>query len=386
MANLIDPLGLFKIKYFAFAILFISVVVVFNQSILLTQRFKIYFSLYFIIYLPFYGLMMMLIASDMQIFRLNDTSYILSSFIITFILLLYNEELVKKNQKIMLFSLYCLVVLTYLVALNDLLGIEQFVAYFVGQGLLYYSTRTYSHIEFPYVYFIISPMLLLLLTRNFWFFLIKPGYVKFLSVVIVGVSIFLSGTRMNILMIFIALLITMTYFYRNKLTLRVLFTYLISLLLAIISAFIIVYMYSDVISAAFSINDISNSKKFHDFLILLEIYDNPFFLIFGQGFNAYDWSVLSREMIAENATKIELTYFEFIRVFGLVNFMLLFFFFSYALIFMPIGNMEFGWVKPALVSYLLVSFFNPYLFSLNGMLAVGTCLSVIFIRKSDIKG
>lgn len=53
---------------------------------------------------------------------------------------------------------------------------------------------------------------------------------------------------------------------------------------------------------------------------------------------------------------------------------------------MPIGNMEFGWVKPALVSYLLVSFFNPYLFSLNGMLAVGTCLSVIFIRKSDIKG
>jgi len=342
------------------------------------SRHQLCFLVFFVVYIPIYGVLRMLIASDGELFRFNDTSYILSSFLFLFTLMIFNEKTIRVNDFFLKVTLYSLVVLIYIVFYLPLNESRFIVGFFMERGSLYLSTRKYSDFEIPYVYFIISPLLILLLSRNLWAFLRKKNTGNFLLVLFVFGALLLSGTRMNALIALATLLMTILWYYKNRIIHQVLlnaFFWAIFIL--------ILYFFSDFLSAIFSSKDISNAKKIHDLMLMSEILSDPVTLLFGQGFNAYDWSPLTRQLIATHATKIELTYLEFIRVFGLLNFLVLFLFLISFMVKTDKFFIDYGWSTPALISYIFVSSLNPYLFSLNGVLAIGTCLSIYFVSASN---
>ena len=75
--------------------------------------------------------------------------------------------------------------------------------------------------------------------------------------------------------------------------------------------------------------------------------------------------MLTRDLIFEGASRTELTYFELIRVFGIPFGV---FIISYLLY---IASRMDNDTKIATIIILFQSFLNPYLFSSNGMLAIG---------------
>jgi uncharacterized membrane protein len=76
-------------------------------------------------------------------------------------------------------------------------------------------------------------------------------------------------------------------------------------------------------------------------------------------------------MLADGASKTELTYIEILRVFGVVAGAGLLLTLSYFCFSRATRGSPYPWLAPASVIYLFVSFLNPYLFSSNGMLLLG---------------
>ncbi|PNH80582.1 oligosaccharide repeat unit polymerase [Vibrio diazotrophicus] len=384
LSNTIDPLGFIGIKYLSMFLLFLGFIVAAFCSFERLSRFEKIFFLFFVAYIPFYGLIRMLIASNGNIFRFNDTSYVISSFFYIFTILIFSEKIYKYNVRFMNISLYCLSVLTCVLYIVPIVGLQlnDVVMFLQKSGLVYISTRTYGGVTTPYIYFIISPMLIMLLSKSVWDFLNRKSVINLYLITFILFSLLLSGTRMNLIMAFMSIAITYVYYRSHKLTRSSIFTFtILAFSFLLLSAFLY-YNFNDYVNSALSMNDVSNSKKINDLFLMSEIFNQPSVLLFGQGFNAYDWSPLTRELIDVDATKIELTLFEFIRVFGLLNTLIFAALIVFSLFKKNLFFHELGWCKPALVSYLLVSFFNPYFFSLNGMLVFGTCLSPIFLSES----
>ncbi|WP_139101523.1 hypothetical protein [Marinomonas spartinae] len=385
VANLIDPVGQgIGVKYPSYFILFLSVFCLFFYVFKRLDKDHKAFLLYFSIYLPLYGFVLMVISSGAQLFKFTDTSYISSSFLFMFTILVVNKKTLFINEFLMKITLYCLVFfIVWVFSLSYISEGGEGVEYFMKSGMLFFSSRQYGGIKLPYIYFIISPMLILLLARNSWKIFIKFSVYRLVTVLLVVVALALSGTRMNILMSVMTVFVVFLWFQFSRLSYNRLVS-IVSLLLLLLFLFLYVSYssFQSLFGDAFSSHDISNLKKIDDLDLMMTIFNNPVFFIFGQGFNAYDWSPLTQSLIGSGgATKTELTYFEFIRVFGVLNFLILLFFFIRYIFFIKVTNVEKKWVQPGLLCYLLASTLNPYLFSLNGVLVLGTCLSSIFYER-----
>jgi hypothetical protein len=86
--------------------------------------------------------------------------------------------------------------------------------------------------------------------------------------------------------------------------------------------------------------------------------------LFGQGFNSISWDY---DLIAwtEGASKLELTYFEYIRVFGIISFII--FVMIYFYIFISLSKAQNYTELHFLLLSMVNAFVNPYLFSINGI-------------------
>ncbi|MDO4689047.1 MAG: hypothetical protein Q4A94_08960 [Plesiomonas sp.] len=155
--------------------------------------------------------------------------------------------------------------------------------------------------------------------------------------------------------------------------------------LFVIFTILFVFFYdSPFIAAALSAGDVSNSTKIGYLTYYSKQFDLLDIFIFGQGYNAHTWSYELNELLAPGASKLELTYLELIRVYGLLV--------SSIFLFLVMWNTAFikrlklcdnNWIQPAIVSYLLMSFSNPYLFSMNGIFVLSMSVAYKYQNKQN---
>jgi hypothetical protein len=376
-----DPVGqFFNIRYVAVLLAALSIlqIVILSGGILsrngLTMR--SFMILFFGFITPFYGLFIYFLRAGGGDFI--DTSYIAAGFLMC-------TSILYKNQEYCLFGIRSLVITVRILALliisiftSQLISSSGWYWIFVDGGGAYIGQRSYADVNFPYIYFVASPLLIFLVAYEFNK---SMGKVVGLNVVNLFISIFalfLSGTRFNML---ISILFSLFFFMIKFGPKRILSIYI--LIVLVFFHEMIAFGVKDLFGEIFSVSEFSNSQKLSYFKEYSKIFSNPVNLIFGQGYNAHVWSPELREMLPLDfpASKTELTYLEFFRVYGVlfgVVFLLVLFVLLKRLSFL---EPEMRWMYYGLAIFLVSASLNPYIFSVNGMLPLALFSSIIIYNK-----
>jgi hypothetical protein len=360
-----DPTGeFFNLKYISVLIAFI----VFGFNFLINFKIRhfsntqILYLFVFCIFIPFYGLNVTLINTTLA--SLTDTSYIgfgVTTAVLIPVLIISKDHFIN----IFIYSLRLLMITIFVVLISfiydgDGFGISQF---FIDHKSMLMGFREYAGIPTYYIYFTASPLLIMLVTYDSYALLNKFSFKNLLLFSLSVVSIFLTGTRFNML---VAILILPVSLILNKYSLSRIF--INSLFLAL---FLIVITNNKFTSSFFTSSEDSNNAKIGYLESYMPIFGNPKFILMGQGFNAHDWSPEFKTLMAKSGndgTKTELTYLEFVRVFGIFFGLLL----NLIVFAMPIilyySYGKFNFLVVGILVYLLSSAINPYIFSTNGVL------------------
>jgi len=376
-AAVFDPIGnVFMLRYIAFAmavacILFFSLLVqLFSREMTLKNIIIMYVSFL----MPIYGLVLCMIRGGLGS-EFLDTSYIAAGIIFLFTLLYVDEFFIKTGLRAMIFSLRCLVFLVILIYAVMLMGLNNdWFSFFTERNVALLSVREYAGISFPYIYFLASPMLIYLigydLNKLFIHFNIRHVVISFISMFAFAIS----GTRAHmILAVAYVPVFYMLAYSRHK---------LLFMFFCIISVAVTLNVfYFEILQSFVSVNETSNSMKIELLNNYADIFNSPLTFIFGQGYNAHEWSGTLRKMIAEHASKTELTYIELVRVYGL--FIAIPFYVLLAALIYRLAQTsgEYRWLYPSLFIYLVDSAFNPYLFSTNGMLPLGLIVTIVSMKS-----
>ena len=383
-AAVFDPVGdVFGLRYLALvsAVACLGFSGVFLQLFGRAAPFRNATILYLSFVMPSYGFFVYAVRGGFAA-ALRDTSYAAAGLLLLFSLLYKNEHLCRVGLRAMVFPLRLLVlvvIVMYLTTVSNLSG--DWIQFFVEGQVALVSTREYAGRIFPYVYFVASPMLIYLIAYELHG--LSSGF-KIKKAVICGASIIafgLSGTRAHMLLavVFPFLFYVLSY-GRNKLIYVA-----ISFSLVVLT---IQFLNVETLNALFSVREASNAAKVSMLTNYSEVLNDPMTLTFGQGYNAHAWSFSLREMIAMEvqASKTELTYLELVRVYGMliaVPFFLLLGGLVYKLSRVPL---QYRWLYPAFLIYLIDSSVNPYLFSTNGILPLGLILGIVSLNGRSTAG
>jgi hypothetical protein len=373
LAAVFDPIGdFFGARYFALGLIYL---LLFLSLLLRPNNFKakriywVTFSLFCIV-IPGYGLMISLFRGGL-ISDFKDTSYIAAGVLFGSSLIYLKDNFFKTGIEALIFALRCLslgIIYTLIIYVGGF-SLDS-VYLFVEHGAAYFGEREYAGIGFYYLYFIASPMIIYLIAYEAWRFCDRPSLYGFALLALPVFALFLSGTRANMLL---AIISTPLVFLWRK------FGIVILLFMPVILFFLIILfkIYPvDLLDAMFSSVEYSNNAK----LKLLEgygvIFSDPINLLIGQGFNAHVWSAEFSQMVG-GASKVEYTYIEMFRVFGVfIGFLFIIFLVVFTFTLDKI-NIYYRWFAPAFFIYLLVSIANPYIFSTNGMLPIALMAAIL---------
>ncbi|MGL6419287.1 O-antigen ligase family protein [Aeromonas allosaccharophila] len=339
---------------------------------------KFYFAslIFFTIILPSYGLGLAIIHGGIS-GDFIDTSYLISGlfFFLSLAFLGKNESFAVEG---LIFSLRCLSIA--ILSLFLLTGAEIFsdiANFYIVNGIAFIGTREYSGYTFPYLYFVASPMLIFFIAYQTWDVLKKRTLIGYIWLILAVLSMFLTGTRAAMIMAISGVIFIYGWFTYGR---KSLLLYPSLLLLFLIFAMMLPFS-RGIIDAFFDVKEGSNATKLAYLDSYLNIFNEPLYFFTGQGFNAHTWSFEFAKNLSEGASKVELTYLEFIRVFGIVMFIP----FMFILYCVTLGSLSkktiFQWYPGATFLYLLISATNPYIFSMNGMLILGLAC-VLTIQKS----
>ena len=370
----IDPIGnFFGIRYVALVAAFAALALLFLSigSKILDNSYRGILILFLAILFPYYGLTLYSFRAGNADFI--DTSYIASGVLITTSLLYFNKRTCEFGVDSFIFSTRFLSFLIISTFLLPFFSLSDWISFFTERNIAIISFREYAGIQLPYIYFLASPLLIFLMSYDFCKFRKIPNAVNFLIFTLSSFSFSLTGTRAHIIIaiLFAPLYILLTAGTKNNIRSFILFSILMLMAL-------IVEQTRLLLDSFFSIYEESNSIKISLLNGYIDLFSNPLTLMFGQGFNAHEWSLPLKDMVAGEASKTELTYLELIRVFGLfvaTSFMLLILFLLRRSKYL---HEEFKWIYPGLTIFLTNAAINPYLFSVNGILPLGLISAIIY--------
>ena len=376
-----DPTGEFyNLKYisvlFSFFIFGITFLLRF-ESFQLSKK-QILYIVVFCLLMPIYGLSITLLNTNLTNF--TDTSYIGFSLML-FLLLPLVVVPIEKFIYIFIFSLRILMCTIFLIVIsfivnNDNFGISQF---FIEHKSMLMGYREYAGVATYYIYFTASPLLIILVAYDSYCLLNNFSIQKIILFSLSIVAIFLTGTRFNML---IAILMLPIALVLNKFSLSRIYLNVIIFLLLLI--FLSINSFT---SSFFTSSEDSNNVKIGYLESYTPIFENPKYLILGQGFNAHDWSYDFKTLMLKSGndgTKTELTYLEFIRVFGIFFGIILNIFVFAMPLLLYFNYKKFNFLVVGLLIYILSSAINPYLFSTNGVLIF--LLFLISLKQIPSKG
>lgn len=327
---------------------------------------------------PIYGLLLYSFhASDQEFI---DTSYLASGILITTALLYRSREVCDFGIRSLVLSIRLLSFMVIAAYASQLTSMDGWLGFFTERNVALVSFREYAGFSLPYIYFLASPLMILLLAHDFGAFKSRPSVRGLLIFFVTAFSFALTGTRAHML---IAVLFAPFYMLLTSTPKTLIKS------IALLAGIVIMALTQEEVRSLFasftSTSETSNSMK----LSLLDgygaIFASPSDLLFGQGFNAHEWSTPLRDMIAmeDKASKTELTYFELIRVFGLG----LAGWFVLTLVSLLRATKEFPsqyhWIFPGFTLYLINAAINPYLFSVNGILPLGLFASMAYYHRKN---
>jgi hypothetical protein len=328
----------------------------------------------FCVLMPLYGLLVTFLNTEIG--KINDTSYLGFSVLLLLLLpVVFIKRKIFLNTLILALrslSLLIVIILFSFILDTDSNGLAQF---FIERGSMLVGFREYAGIQTYYLYFTASPLLIILVAYDSYCLTKEVTVFNIFLFTLSTISIFLSGTRFNMLVAIIILPITLLIY---KFSLKNSIYYLV-----MISFFFILLFQNSFISSFFNSNEGSNSVKVGYIDTYLSIFKQPEVLILGQGFNASNSSILFKNMLinfGNEGTKTELTFVELFRVFGLF----FGFFFNIAILSLPFllyrKIREINFIIIGITFYLLSSFLNPYIFSTNGVVIF---LLILVVLQND---
>lgn len=382
LAAVIDPIGnMFGVRYIALAAALCGLIwqVAIGKIVGVEKSQRGFLVLLLAIVFPLYGLFL-------YSFRAGDQEFIDTSYLATGILII--TALLYRSRSMCEFGIRSFVLSTRLLSLIvvagfvfQLFGLDGLIGFFTERNVALVSFRDYAGFSLPYIYFLASPLLILLLAHDFDAFKRSRSIIGFLIFAFTAFSFALTGTRAHILIaaLFAPIYMLLTSTLKSS----------IKSVLAISGMFILAMSLEEVrliITAFISTTETSNSMK----LSLLdgygEIFSDLSYLFLGQGFNAHEWSAPLRNMIAmeDKASKTELTYLELIRVFGLGLAGVFIFFLLFLLKTIKRIGGEHYWIFPGFSIFLVNAAINPYLFSVNGILPLGLFVSIAYYFRKTL--
>ena len=379
-----DPIGGFGLRYPALALalgLLVIKATLSQKSYHLSPQYRAMFFL-FVVFIPLYGLIVGISRGGIN-GKFIDTSYISSAFYFICSLLYFDDRLdieIFLQIAVLVLRLQCLLIFACFVTVLSSLP-RDWIYYLTDHGLMFFGARQYGGITFPYLYVITTPMLILLIARDAWKFFEKPGTANPLLLLASAAALFLSGTRANMFAATVGILfLWLWYRYRG-------FAILHASAILVVAMLLFLAFKPGVIADMLSPSNSSNAVKISYLAGYDRLFSDPITMIFGQGYNAHVWSNEFSSMVNfGTASKTELTYLEFARVFGFVGVLT-----SLAVVYIAMKKFSslsphFQWVCPALLLYLAISAINPYIFSSNGMMVLGMCAAIgtIDTRKKKV--
>ncbi|WP_047395552.1 hypothetical protein [Chitinibacter sp. ZOR0017] len=326
------------------------------------------------IFLVLYGLIVAQIRGGLRQ-EFIDTSYIASAIYLMVTITYLRPSNLKWSMNGMVLSLNCLsllVIYTYFAYWN---GYTLDLLYFlVEKGVLYLGVREYAGFEIPYVYYIASPVISIVACKAVSDYLKEGSFFCLIQAIIPTAALCLTGVRTAQICGFVILGVVL--FHKNK----KIFTAAL-----FFATLIIGVEATQVVFAMFDSTDHSNATKLEYLPVYGEMFADAVTFLFGQGFNAHTWNAEFSSLITtDGASKVELTYLELLRVYGVIfGVILLLIGLILPLGYLKSNEREFEWLYYGMILFLFSSALNPYLFSGTGMLALGLVLGVCI--NSDVR-
>lgn len=332
--------------------------------------------------MPAYALSVGLINSFAQNSSMAEVVYLNSFFF--FLLLIVIEVNTIKLTTIFNTSTLLIVVVTgvsYIILLHNPTAFDELYKYFVVEKkVAVYALRQYGDYTLLMMFYKTSPLLIFPLAYYLHKLLILKNRSKLtlsvLALVAIIITLFLSGTRANIVSLGSMLLFYILFYAYKKSK---------PLALLVGSVYLLLFFYgaSKLASVFLSSSEISNTIKLGHLLSYFEHFSNHIgVLLFGQGIGGTIYST----GVHSTVTVTELSYFELVRIWGLPV-TLLFGTILLAPIYKELKKQSVSHLFIAYIAYLFIAGTNPLLFSSTGMLVLVYVFSETYCSetKSIIK-
>jgi hypothetical protein len=178
LSAVFDPVGqVFNIRYIAIflALFFIFKIIFFEKMMINNNRlsFRALFILFFGVVTPLYGLLIYSFHAGSEDFI--DTSYIAAGLLIFTSILYKNEIYCLYGIRSFLISTRLLALAIISVLATQLISSSDWYWVFVERQIAYIGLRAYGGVEFPYIYFVASPLLIFLVAHEVNMSLIKSS-------------------------------------------------------------------------------------------------------------------------------------------------------------------------------------------------------------------
>lgn len=378
----IDPSNqIFHLKY----VLFVFVFVIWAPS-LLNKQLALPKSLGLIlifvcVFMPFYSISVGLINHYLQNTSFGEIVYFNSFFFFLLILITANEkiELTKIfNYSTLLIILITIVSYSILIYNPNTFGLlyDYFV---VNKRVAIYGLRNYGDYTLLMMFYKTSPLLVFPLSYYLNQLLIsqdkKHVLIKSLFFIAIAITLFLSGTRANLLSLLLIVLFYIFYFaYKQS---KPLF-FILGFALLLIAT----YGLSTLGGILLSASETSNMIKFGHVISYIEHFSNHIgVLIFGQGLGSTFYSSGVNSIVSIT----ELTYFELIRIWGL-PITLIFCAILIIPLYKEIKERKMSHRFIAYLAYLFIAGTNPLLLSSTGMLVFVYVFTKTYKLGSGVRG
>jgi len=369
---MVDPNNLiFHAKYVLFALVFVVWLPGILSKKLIVPKQLWYAVIFISLFMPFYALSMGLINSFLHNTPVGNLVYFNSFFFFLIVLVIANEKIDLTwlfNNSSLLIVLMTLSFYLILIFNSHLFG--SLYQYFVAdKGVAVYALRNYGEVTLLMIFYKTSPLLVFPLSYYLFQILIdkqrKAPFVHYLLVVLIAITLFLSGTRANLLSLVLIIIFYLGFYVYRK-------SKLWFVLLGSLGLLIALFTMPSIAGLLLNQHEASNVIKFGYLSSYADFFNQHILsLIFGQGIGgSFYASVLQR---FTNVS--ELTYFELIRIWGVPISIV----FAGTLIWPLLAEIKakrLSHLFIAYVAYLFIAGTNPLLLSSTGMLVLVYVFSI----------
>lgn len=376
---IIDPTNkIFHIKYVLFGGLFlIWLPSLINKRIVLPKSLS--FILIFVcFFMPLYAISVGLVKSFIQNTSLGEIVYLNSFFFFLLLLIIVIEKIELTrifNNSSLIIVLITSISYSILVYNPNTFGLlyDYFV---VDKNVAVYAIRKFGDYTLLQMFYKTSPLLIFPLSYFLYKLLIQQNrkhlVFNIITLIAIGITLFLSGTRANILSLALIILYYILFYAYKK-------SKPIFLIVGLVYLLFVFYSASVLGGILLSKSETSNMVKFGHVISYIEHFSNYVgVLFFGQGLGGTFYSSGIHSIVSVT----ELTYFEIIRIWGL-PITIIFGGILLLPIYNELKNERITHIFIAYIAYLLVAGTNPLLLSSTGMLVLVYVFSEIYKSKAQ---